>query len=127
MVVMVTPVAFASIGYKTYIIFAVINAFMAPCVYFFYPETAYRSLEEMDEIFHDTHGLKGVLDVVKIAREKPRRYGKNGELLIDYAGTEEARHVEDRRRSSVVAQGRDAEKGGRGGSPQDEVEYVHEK
>ena len=47
MVVMVTPVAFASIGYKTYIIFAVINAFMVPCVYFFFPETAYRSLEEM--------------------------------------------------------------------------------
>jgi len=47
MVVMVTPVAFASIGYKTYIIFAVINAFMVPSVYFFYPETAYRSLEEM--------------------------------------------------------------------------------
>lgn len=43
---MVTPVAFANIGYKTYIIFAVINAFMVPCVYFFFPETAYRSLEE---------------------------------------------------------------------------------
>lgn len=39
--------AFANIGYQTYIIFAVINAFMVPCVYFFYPETAYRSLEEV--------------------------------------------------------------------------------
>lgn len=47
MVVMVTPPAFANIGYQTYIIFAVINAFMVPCVYFFYPETAYRSLEEV--------------------------------------------------------------------------------
>lgn len=51
MVVMVTPVAFNSIGYKTYVgeygcllewtvadkveVFAVINAFMVPCVYFF--------------------------------------------------------------------------------------------
>lgn len=52
MVVMVTPVAFNSIGYKTYLgkhtwtrvgtsaltnaaVFAVINAFMVPCVYFF--------------------------------------------------------------------------------------------
>ena len=43
MVVMVTPVAFSSIGYKTYIIFAVINgALILPVVYFFYPETAYR-------------------------------------------------------------------------------------
>lgn len=42
MVVMITPVSFSSIGYKTYIIFAVINAFIFPVVYFFYPETAYR-------------------------------------------------------------------------------------
>lgn len=46
MVVMITPVAFSSIGYQTYIIFAVINLFIIPVVYFFYPETAYRSLEE---------------------------------------------------------------------------------
>ncbi|CAK1357095.1 unnamed protein product [Cercospora beticola] len=36
MVVMVTPVAFDTIGYKTYIIFAVINAFIVPCVYFLF-------------------------------------------------------------------------------------------
>lgn len=121
-VLKVTPVAFANIGYKTYIIFAVINAFMVPSVYFFYPETAYRSLEEMDEIFHDTHGLKGVFDVVRVAAEKPLRYGKNGELLIDYAQTEEARYVEERRRSSVAA---DVEKGRGGGL--EEVEFSREK
>jgi hypothetical protein len=44
MVVMITPVAFSSIGYQTYIIFAVINAAIVPSVYFFYPETARRSL-----------------------------------------------------------------------------------
>lgn len=54
MVVMITPVSFSSIGYKTYIIFAVINAFIFPVVYFFYPETAYRSLEEIDTIFRKT-------------------------------------------------------------------------
>ena len=46
LVVMITPVAFSSIGYQTYIIFAVINLFIIPVVYFFYPETAYGSLEE---------------------------------------------------------------------------------
>jgi hypothetical protein len=99
MVVMVTPVAFANIGYKTYIIFAVINAAMVPSVYFFFPETAGRSLEEMDEIFHKT---TNPFDCVKIAKELPRRYGKKGELLIDYTDTEEARAT-DRRRSSVTA------------------------
>ena len=89
LVVMITPVAFSSISYNTYTIFAVINAFMVPCVYFFYPETAYRSLEEMDTIFHKAPGTKGWVSVVKVAREEPRRYGKNGELLIEYEKTDE--------------------------------------
>lgn len=91
MVVMITPVAFDTIGYQTYIIFAVINAFMVPSVYFFYPETAYRSLEEMDSIFHKVKGWKGVFTVVHQAKVEPRRYGKNGELLVDYSDTEEGR------------------------------------
>lgn len=99
MVVMITPVAFANIGYKTYIIFAVINAAIVPSVYFFFPETAYRSLEEMDEIFHQT---TGAFDVVKIANNLPHRYDKRGDLLIDYNDTEAA-HDAERRRSSVVA------------------------
>jgi hypothetical protein len=98
---MITPVCFANIGYKTYIIFAVINAAIVPSVYFFFPETAYRSLEEMDEIFHNT---TTAFDVVKIAKDLPHRYGKRGELLIDYEDTEEARDAE-RRRSSVTGAG----------------------
>lgn len=85
----ITPIAFNSITYKTYIVFAVINAFMVPSVYFFYPETAYRSLEEMDAIFHKVHGAKGFLDVVRVAREEPLRYGRDGELLIAYDETAE--------------------------------------
>ncbi|KAJ3551710.1 hypothetical protein NPX13_g11297 [Xylaria arbuscula] len=88
-VVIITPIAFNNIGYQTYIIFAVINAFMVPSVYFFYPETAYRSLEEMDTIFHKVDGVKGYLDVVRVAKHEPRRYGKNGELLIAYDQTDE--------------------------------------
>lgn len=87
MVVMITPVAFNSIGYQTYIIFAVINAAIAPVVYFFYPETAYRSLEEMDTIFHKT---TSIFNVVSVARNEPRMYGKNGEVLRLYEETEEA-------------------------------------
>ncbi|KAF2119113.1 general substrate transporter [Lophiotrema nucula] len=99
MVVMVTPVAFANIGYKTYIIFAVINAFMVPCVYFFFPETAYRSLEEMDEIFHKT---TNAFNVVKIANEMPHRFDKKGNIVIAYEETEEARMFQERRRSSIA-------------------------
>ncbi|PQE29665.1 Major facilitator superfamily domain general substrate transporter protein [Rutstroemia sp. NJR-2017a BBW] len=104
MVVMITPVAFNSIGYQTYIIFAVINAFIFPAVYLFYPETAYRSLEEIDNIFIKTKSWFGV---VRVAKNEPLRYGKNGELLIDYENTED--HL--RRTASSAAQGAKKEDG----------------
>ena len=90
MVVMITPVAFSSIGYKTYIIFAVINAAIFPTVYFFYPETANRSLEEMDVIFRKSHSI---FDTVGIARREPHRYDKHGEVLIkaEELGQDDAR------------------------------------
>lgn len=59
-------------------------------MYFFYPETAYRSLEEIDIIFHKTQrGWRGWFGVVRTAKNEPQRYGKHGELLIDYEATEE--------------------------------------
>lgn len=48
-------------------------------VYFFYPETANRSLEEMDIIFRKT---KSIWTVVSIAHNEPKRYGTKGELLL---------------------------------------------
>ena len=53
----------------------------------------------MDAIFHEVSGAKGWFDVVKVAKNRPYRYGKNGEVLIDYEETSEAQ--EGRRRSSV--------------------------
>src|SRR4029077_16578208 len=40
----------------------------------------------MDTIFRNT---RSIFSVVRVAREQPRRYGKNGELLVEYAVTEE--------------------------------------
>lgn len=94
MVVMITPVSFTNIDYHTYTIFAIINAIMVPSVYFFFPETAYRSLEEMDGIFQQVTGFKGAFDVVRVAREAPHRYGKNGELLIPYDESSEKGEAE---------------------------------
>ncbi|KAK7423934.1 hypothetical protein QQX98_000806 [Neonectria punicea] len=96
LVVMITPVSFTNIGYQTYIIFAVINAFMVPCVYYFFPETAYRSLEEMDSIFQKVSGWKGAFTVIKQAEIEPRRYGKKGELLITIEEIDEKAKVEHR-------------------------------
>lgn len=50
-VVMVTGPSFNNISWGTYIVFAALNALIIPVVYFFFPETAGRSLEDMDVIF----------------------------------------------------------------------------
>lgn len=82
MVVMVSPVMFNSIGWRTYIIYAVFNVAILPLIYFCYPETAYRSLEEMDIIFAKSNGVH---HVVKVARAEPRHFDKHGEMIHDMA------------------------------------------
>ncbi|KAL1859769.1 hypothetical protein VTK73DRAFT_7446 [Phialemonium thermophilum] len=56
-VVEFTPPAIDSIGYKYYIIFAVLNAVWVPLIYLFYPETAGKQLEDIDALF--AHGAMG--------------------------------------------------------------------
>lgn len=46
-VLMITPIALESIGWQYYIIYAVIGACIPVLVFFFYPETMGRSLEQM--------------------------------------------------------------------------------
>lgn len=64
----------------------------------------------MDSIFRKAKGAAGWFSVVKIAHDQPRRYGKSGELLIQYDETEE--HAQ--RQASVVSAG-GVEKSGLGG------------
>lgn len=48
------PVAFAQITWKTYVIFAVFCFTMFWHVFFLFPETANKTLEEVADIFDDT-------------------------------------------------------------------------
>lgn len=50
-IVMITPVLIENIEWGTYLFFAVLNAIFFPILYFFYPETSGRTLEEIDLIF----------------------------------------------------------------------------
>ncbi|KAF2993954.1 hypothetical protein G7054_g4855 [Neopestalotiopsis clavispora] len=69
LIVMVTPIMITNIGWGTYLFFAAINACFLPVIYFFYPETAGRSLEEIDIIF--AKGFVENMSYVKAAKELP--------------------------------------------------------
>ncbi|MCJ1304603.1 hypothetical protein MMC08_007416 [Hypocenomyce scalaris] len=56
----ITPVAITNIGYRTYIIFGVFNLAWIPIIYFFYPETKGKSLEQIDLLFT---GPKVLIDI----------------------------------------------------------------
>lgn len=81
MVVMVSPVMFNAIAWKTYIFYAAINMVTNPIVFFCYPETAYRSLEEMDIIFANSHG---VFNVVKVAQTEPNHFDRLGGMVQEH-------------------------------------------
>ncbi|CAK7207184.1 hypothetical protein SEUCBS139899_009992 [Sporothrix eucalyptigena] len=51
LVAMTTPVAINNIGSKTYIIYGMFNVVAIAVVYFFYPETKGKTLEQIDLIF----------------------------------------------------------------------------
>lgn len=69
LVVMITPVMLSNIGWATYLVFAVINAAFFPVIYFFYPETRKRSLEEIDLIF--AKGYCENMGYVRASKEMP--------------------------------------------------------
>ena len=51
MIVQITPIAIDNIGWRTYIIFAVLNTCWVPIIFFFFPETKGLELEAVDALF----------------------------------------------------------------------------
>lgn len=58
LVVQVLPTMTASIGAYTFLLFALANVCFLPFIYFFYPETSGRTLEELDVVFAHAHIVK---------------------------------------------------------------------
>ncbi|KAG6359708.1 hypothetical protein INS49_010760 [Diaporthe citri] len=57
MVAQVTPPGIENLGYRFWVIWAVICASFIPTTFFFYPETANRSLEDIDRFFEENHSV----------------------------------------------------------------------
>jgi MFS family permease len=64
----ITPISFATISSRYYIIYAAISAFSAVVFYCFYPETKGRTSEDIDEIFLQS---KTFFDPVRVAKQLP--------------------------------------------------------
>lgn len=69
-VVMFTPIFINRTKWGCYLFFAIINLIYIPFIYFFYPETAGRSLEEIDIIFAKAYVEKKPAFIV--AQELPK-------------------------------------------------------
>lgn len=71
-----------------------------PLVYFFYPETGCRSLEEVDVLFHHaTQAGKPWTSVVKVAKREPLWYGRDGEEPFMYEESDWHKHAVNSRSS----------------------------
>ncbi|KAL5333101.1 general substrate transporter [Aspergillus crustosus] len=68
-VVMVTPVALDTIGYRYYVMYTVLSACIPIGVYFFYPETMNRNLELINQVFRDA---ASPWEIVSMARHLPQ-------------------------------------------------------
>ncbi|KFZ23078.1 hypothetical protein V502_02440 [Pseudogymnoascus sp. VKM F-4520 (FW-2644)] len=115
LIVMVTPIMVANIDYGTYIFFATMNACFIPIIYFLYPETKKRSLEEIDLIF--AKGFVENMSYVRASKELPyltdaevenvaRQYGfgdeEEGATGIEKSGNESSSGSDLRNREKTA-------------------------
>jgi hypothetical protein len=82
---MVTPVAIETIGWQYYLVFLVISAIIVPVVYFFYPETMGRSLEELEMMFSEGNSITSIVKESRKPLNRP---------LYQEDVTEKASHID---------------------------------
>lgn len=96
-VVEITPIGIQTLHWKFYIIWTVFNASFVPIVYLFYPETADRSLEDIDRLFRENSSIFVFKDKDAISSKRPLAYIEDEEREV-------------RRNSSAIGQNPEAEK-----------------
>ncbi|KAJ4621109.1 hypothetical protein HRR85_001328 [Exophiala dermatitidis] len=74
MVVEITPIGIQNLHWKFYIVWTVLNASFIPLMYFFYPETAGRSLEDIDDYYRTNQPLLVFRDKSVTSSKRPDKY-----------------------------------------------------
>ncbi|GAA6026203.1 hypothetical protein JCM10207_005544, partial [Rhodosporidiobolus poonsookiae] len=77
LVVMITPVAIDTIGWKTYLVWTATNTAFVPILYFFFVETTGQTLEDLDLLFRQEQAWLIGPKSAKLAREL--RHRRNAE------------------------------------------------
>lgn len=121
MVVEITPPGIRSLAWKFYIIWTVFNFSFIPLVYIFYPETAGRTLEDMDRFFAGHGGVDEDGKVVQghpppllvfrdkdaVARRRPAKYQEREDNAVRRNSSaveiEAWQGARERRRSSQMS------------------------
>ncbi|KAJ9264322.1 hypothetical protein DTO195F2_2482 [Paecilomyces variotii] len=81
-IVEITPIGIQNIGWKFWIIWTVFNAAFLPVIYFFYPETANRTLEDMDAYYRSNPDLIVIRDPDAVLVKRPLKYIQHEEEEI---------------------------------------------
>ncbi|BCR89364.1 uncharacterized protein ACHE_50562S [Aspergillus chevalieri] len=104
-VVEITPIGIQNIGWKFWIVWTVLTATFLPVIYLFYPETANRSLEDIDAYYRFNPSLFVIRDPDAICTKRPQKYiqheseevqknAKQGTLDMYKAQSHMVEHVE---------------------------------
>lgn len=96
----ITPIGIQSLHWQFYIIWVVFNFSFVPLVYFLYPETAARTLEDLDAYYRTSPPLLVFRDKDVTSSKRPAKYAEAEETNIRHASTVDAGAF---RRSSRVA------------------------
>ncbi|KAI0454822.1 general substrate transporter [Xylaria acuta] len=74
LVVEVTPIGIQNIGWKFYVIWAVVNAVILPIIWAIFPETANRTLEDLDAYYREDPPLLVIKDKDATCVRRPQKF-----------------------------------------------------
>ncbi|KAJ6083121.1 hypothetical protein N7467_007256 [Penicillium canescens] len=78
-IVEITPIGIQNIEWKFWIVWTVFNAVFLPVIYFFYPETANRTLEDLDAYYRSSPALIVTKDPDAVSIKRPLKYIRHEE------------------------------------------------
>ncbi|KXT03859.1 hypothetical protein AC578_8939 [Pseudocercospora eumusae] len=103
-VVQATLPGIANLGYKFWIVWAVICFAFIPITYLFYPETANRTLEDIDRFFETSPGILVYNNILATQLARPQVYIEQDERIAHAAETASWRDQEEKADGNVVVE-----------------------